>query len=70
MCYSGCKYENRQGGCKKPYDKKCPMEIDEKLQEEKIKSPCDSCRNFYVYPDETIEISLEILEELMKKRTC
>lgn len=29
MCYSGCQYENRNGGCNKPYDKGCPEKEDE-----------------------------------------
>lgn len=34
MCYSGCEFENRSGGCKKPYDKICPMEIEEEKEQE------------------------------------
>ena len=26
MCYSGCQFENRNGGCKKPFDKLCPSD--------------------------------------------
>ena len=35
MCYSGCRYENKNGGCKKPANKICP----EKLNEEKEDDP-------------------------------
>ena len=37
MCYSGCPYENRNGGCKKPINKICPQIADEiKDKEEKM----------------------------------
>lgn len=28
MCYNGCNFENKEGGCKKPFNKICPAEID------------------------------------------
>ena len=34
MCYSGCEHENRSGGCRKPIDKPCPMDVDEEREEE------------------------------------
>ena len=36
MCYSGCQYENRSGGCNKPGNKCCPEiedEFNEKIEE-------------------------------------
>ena len=29
MCYCGCSYENRNGGCGKPFNKICPQIADE-----------------------------------------
>lgn len=37
MCYSGCQYENRNGGCNKPGNKVCPeieYEFNEEIEED------------------------------------
>lgn len=35
MCYCGCQYENRNGGCNKPANKICPETLDDWDEEEK-----------------------------------
>ncbi len=34
MCYCGCQYENRNGGCNKPVNKICPETLDDWDEEE------------------------------------
>lgn len=76
MCYSGCKYENRAGGCSKPYNKKCPADIDEKIEEiEKISEDSVKKFNSLDYLDYrelicAIESGYSIAKRLHEKDKC
>ena len=50
MCYCGCQYENRNGGCNKPANKICPETLDdwdkkEEGEDDGTDSECDNCLN-------------------------
>ena len=46
MCYSGCKYENHNGGCNKPVNKACPQREEEWAEriEELVKKEHKRCQ--------------------------
>lgn len=34
MCYWGCRYEDWEGDCRKPYGEECPLELEERYGEQ------------------------------------